>query len=68
MKPVRPYLLKEKRKTAGGKRKPETEEINVTCAGTEPNHNSVPGHARRGCWPVIGEGKQAKGACCRAAE
>lgn len=58
MKPVRLYLLKEKRKTANGKRKPETEGINITCAGTEPNQNSMPGHARRGCCPVPGEGMQ----------
>lgn len=58
MKPVRLYLLKEKRKTANGKRKPETEGISITCAGTEPNQNSMPGHARRGCCPVPGEGMQ----------
>lgn len=34
-------VQKEKRKTADGKRKPETEEISITCAGIEPNQNSV---------------------------
>lgn len=69
MKPVLLYLFKrKKRKTADGKRKPETEEISITCAGIEPNQNSVcqvtPGE---GCCPVPGEGMR-RGACCRAAE
>lgn len=32
-------------------RKSETEGITVTCAGTEPNHNSAPCQARRRCCP-----------------
>lgn len=60
---------KKKRKTADGKRKPETEEISVTCAGIGPNQNSVPGHARRGGgWPVLGGGVRRWRARRRAAE
>lgn len=55
-------LFKEKRRTADGKRNPETEEINITCDGIEPNLNSAPGHARRACYPVLGDGMRL-GAC-----
>lgn len=60
-------LFKEKRRTAEGKRNPETEEINVTCDGIEPNLNSAPGHARRGSYPVLGDGMRL-GTCCGASE
>lgn len=56
MKLVLRHLLKEKRKAANGKRKPETENINITCAGSETNQRSVLGHSSRGCNPVIGKG------------
>lgn len=67
MKPVWLYLVKGKRKTANGKRKPETEGISITCSGTEPNQDSVPGHARRGgCMPCPRRRHATRG--CRAAE